>query len=289
MVGNLAVSLLLAVTTSAAALSATPQTAPFPNQGEPITDVAYTADLEAHHSNGKLPAESLFELASSPGCLVEKEAAEAWLRLEAQAIADGIEFEAGWCYRSLRVQRRTYRRNCPLITIMVDPPDEPAATPTEPGDETQAPDLTEPQDPAAPGEQDDPTEPVDPPEAPDETDPGDPIDPVDSPDEGSEPDDEVAVPEPRPVKRIRICRVPTARPGNSNHGWGRAIDITQDGVLLTCESPTFLWLLDNASSYGWVHPGWAACGEPKEEAWHWEWGATVYQAKTLEEVGLVAE
>lgn len=79
-----------------------------------------------------------------------------------------------------------------------------------------------------------------------------------------------------PVPTVRKCRVATSKPGNSNHGWGRAIDVKAHGRLLTCESPEFVWLLENAQEYGWVHPGWAACGEPKEEPWHWEWaGAPV--------------
>ncbi len=72
----------------------------------------------------------------------------------------------------------------------------------------------------------------------------------------------------------RVCRVPTARPGRSNHSWGRAIDITSGRRLLTCRSKTFRWLQDHAHLYGWVHPAWAACRRPKEEAWHWEWAGT---------------
>lgn len=74
-----------------------------------------------------------------------------------------------------------------------------------------------------------------------------------------------------PVAMVRRCRVATAKPGNSNHGWGRAVDLKTAGRLLSCQSPEFEWLVDNAHLYGWVHPEWAACGEPKEEAWHWEW------------------
>ena len=73
---------------------------------------------------------------------------------------------------------------------------------------------------------------------------------------------------------VRVCRVPTARPGNSNHGWGRAVDLTVEGKLMTCGSESFEWLVENAPAYGWVHPAWAACGAEKEEAWHWEWAGT---------------
>ncbi len=41
-----------------------------------------------------------------------------------------------------------------------------------------------------------------------------------------------------------------------NSGTGRAFD----------------WLTANASSYGWVHPGWAQPGGSKPEPWHWEFG-----------------
>jgi LAS superfamily LD-carboxypeptidase LdcB len=71
------------------------------------------------------------------------------------------------------------------------------------------------------------------------------------------------------------CTNPTAQPGNSNHGWGRAIDITTTrGRLLSCRSEAFRWLQENAHLYGWVHPAWAGCGRPLEEPWHWEWGGT---------------
>jgi len=77
-----------------------------------------------------------------------------------------------------------------------------------------------------------------------------------------------------PAAPLRECRVPTAQPGNSNHGWGRAVDIKENRRLLTCGSDAFEWLAANAALYGWVHPAWAQCGEPSEEAWHWEWGGT---------------
>ena len=79
----------------------------------------------------------------------------------------------------------------------------------------------------------------------------------------------------------RVCRVPTARPGNSNHGWGRAIDVTSRGWLLSCRSETFRWLQQNAHLYGWVDPGWAQCGREKQEPWHWEWAGTAEQPKTV--------
>ena len=72
----------------------------------------------------------------------------------------------------------------------------------------------------------------------------------------------------------RVCRVPTAKPGNSNHSWGRAVDVMARNRLLTCRSETFRWLQDNAALYGWVHPPWAGCGRDLEEPWHWEWAGT---------------
>ena len=79
----------------------------------------------------------------------------------------------------------------------------------------------------------------------------------------------------------RVCKVPTARPGNSNHGWGRALDLTTRGRLLTCRSAAFRWLQDNAHLYGWGHPAWAGCGRRMEEAWHWEWAGTAEQPPTV--------
>ncbi|MCP3976560.1 MAG: hypothetical protein GY720_18895 [bacterium] len=208
----------------------------FPDRGEPIADEAYIEDLiEAEFENGALPAELLQRIESSEGCFLEEEAAESWRRLEIHAANAGIDVIARWCYRNLATQKRTYRRNCPRVTVIVDP------LPPVEGE-----------DPPAEGE--------------------------DPPVEGEEPPaaeaDEISPPAPVTMKGPRICSPPTAKPGNSNHGWGRAADLKSQGQLLTCESEAFLWLQENAHLYGWVHPTWAACGEPKAEAWHWEWGGT---------------
>lgn len=73
------------------------------------------------------------------------------------------------------------------------------------------------------------------------------------------------------TKKVRVCTgPPTARAGKSNHGWGRAIDFTDGRGVLTCYDEEFQWLQLNAHRFGWVHPGWARCGMPLEEAWHWE-------------------
>lgn len=79
-------------------------------------------------------------------------------------------------------------------------------------------------------------------------------------------------PKPAPVFK---CKVPTAKPGTSNHGWGRAIDVvdttTSKAHLLNCRDSQFHWLLENAPRFGWVLPSWARCGSSKQEPWHWEW------------------
>lgn len=75
------------------------------------------------------------------------------------------------------------------------------------------------------------------------------------------------------VKRNRSCSgPPIARPGRSNHGWGRAVDFSNGRRVLSCGDAAFLWLQENASRYGWVHPDWARCGRSTQEPWHWEWG-----------------
>jgi len=73
------------------------------------------------------------------------------------------------------------------------------------------------------------------------------------------------------TRKGRVCSgPPTAPGGKSNHGWGRAIDFGDGRGLLTCYDEEFQWLQLNAHRFGWVHPPWARCGAPLEEAWHWE-------------------
>ncbi|HEX7099391.1 MAG TPA: M15 family metallopeptidase [Acidimicrobiia bacterium] len=75
------------------------------------------------------------------------------------------------------------------------------------------------------------------------------------------------------VKKGRSCSgPPIARPGRSNHGWGRAIDFGNGRRVLSCGDAAFAWLQENASRFGWVHPSWARCGRSTQEPWHWEWG-----------------
>jgi hypothetical protein len=70
----------------------------------------------------------------------------------------------------------------------------------------------------------------------------------------------------------RVCSgPPIAKAGNSNHGWGRAVDFTDGRGVLTCSDTTFRWMQGNAHRFGWVHPEWAQCGKVTQEPWHWEY------------------
>ncbi|MGC2239916.1 MAG: M15 family metallopeptidase [Acidimicrobiia bacterium] len=74
------------------------------------------------------------------------------------------------------------------------------------------------------------------------------------------------------TKEVRECSgPPTARPGYSNHGWGRAVDFTNGRSVLGCRDKAYIWLQGNAYRFGWVHPDWAECGRPTQEPWHWEY------------------
>jgi hypothetical protein len=58
------------------------------------------------------------------------------------------------------------------------------------------------------------------------------------------------------------CRPPTARPGQSMHEQGLAVDFTYGGrVISSRSSPAFQWLADNAGSYGFRNL--------PSEPWHW--------------------
>ena len=58
------------------------------------------------------------------------------------------------------------------------------------------------------------------------------------------------------------CRPPTARPGQSNHERGLAIDFTYNGGSITTRSnPGFVWLNNNASRWGFINL--------PSEPWHW--------------------
>ncbi|REK23909.1 MAG: hypothetical protein DWQ40_01830 [Actinobacteria bacterium] len=77
-------------------------------------------------------------------------------------------------------------------------------------------------------------------------------------------------------KSIRVCTgPPTARPGYSNHGWGRAVDFSDGRGELGCRDRAFIWLQSNAQRFGWVHPPWAHCGRSTQEPWHWEYASLI--------------
>lgn len=57
------------------------------------------------------------------------------------------------------------------------------------------------------------------------------------------------------------CRPPTARPGNSMHERGLAVDFTQNGRTLRRDSSGFRWMVNNASKYGFRNL--------PSEPWHW--------------------
>ncbi|MDH3463811.1 MAG: M15 family metallopeptidase [Acidimicrobiia bacterium] len=76
------------------------------------------------------------------------------------------------------------------------------------------------------------------------------------------------------TKSVRVCTgPPTARAGESNHGWGRAVDFGVNQRTLGCRDRAFIWLQSNAYEFGWVHPYWAQCGLKTAEPWHWEYAS----------------
>jgi uncharacterized protein YraI len=59
-----------------------------------------------------------------------------------------------------------------------------------------------------------------------------------------------------------------ARPGTSDHGLGRAVDLC--GGVEQFGTAAHRWMQRNAPHYGWVHPSWAQAGGSLPEPWHWE-------------------
>lgn len=60
----------------------------------------------------------------------------------------------------------------------------------------------------------------------------------------------------------RECNPPTARPGQSQHEVGLAIDFTSGGRLITSRSDTaFIWLAEHAPAFGFINL--------PSEPWHW--------------------
>ena len=63
-------------------------------------------------------------------------------------------------------------------------------------------------------------------------------------------------------KPSSTCRPPTARPGQSQHELGKAIDFTYNGRTIgSRSSPAFKWLAANAAQYGFYNL--------PSEPWHW--------------------
>ena len=61
-----------------------------------------------------------------------------------------------------------------------------------------------------------------------------------------------------------------ALPGDSKHGWGRAVDFQDQLGELTFQSPGYAWLAAHAAEFGFYQPDSVQQGSPNEEAWHWE-------------------
>lgn len=61
-----------------------------------------------------------------------------------------------------------------------------------------------------------------------------------------------------------------AAPGTSNHGWALAVDL--GGGINSWVSAEHDWMVENAATYGYYNPDWAAAGN-LNEPWHWDfWG-----------------
>jgi hypothetical protein len=60
--------------------------------------------------------------------------------------------------------------------------------------------------------------------------------------------------------------------GHSYHGWGKAVDLAEDGNSLTFADPGYAFMKHVAGSLGWNHPAFAEPGGSScPEPWHWEW------------------
>ena len=62
-------------------------------------------------------------------------------------------------------------------------------------------------------------------------------------------------------KPSSTCSPPTARPGESNHESGEAVDFTYGGSTLTRGSAAFRWMTQKAGAFGFINL--------PSEAWHW--------------------
>ncbi len=63
-----------------------------------------------------------------------------------------------------------------------------------------------------------------------------------------------------------------ATPGQSNHGWGVAIDINENPGRMTFSSPLYIWLKTNGPRFGYYHPQFAEPDGSAPEPWHFEYG-----------------
>lgn len=61
-----------------------------------------------------------------------------------------------------------------------------------------------------------------------------------------------------------------AKPGNSNHGWGLAVDISIGGRY-NYGSQLYKWLFENGWKFGWYNPVKLRDKVGNDEAWHWEY------------------
>ena len=61
-----------------------------------------------------------------------------------------------------------------------------------------------------------------------------------------------------------------AYPGTSEHGWGRAVDLC--GGIQIAGMVQHVWMLMNATRFGWFHPSWASPTGSRPEPWHFEYG-----------------
>ena len=60
------------------------------------------------------------------------------------------------------------------------------------------------------------------------------------------------------------CKPPTASPGTSNHGFGLAVDLANNGgTKLSISMPEYKWVAENAPRFGFKRIA--------SEAWHWEY------------------
>lgn len=62
-----------------------------------------------------------------------------------------------------------------------------------------------------------------------------------------------------------------AVPGSSNHGWGKAVDLSWQGGSVSFGDRAWEWLCLWAAAYNFRHPESMGPGSASPEGWHWEW------------------